>query len=176
MQKKLTLVLGFILSLLLIPQFCLAQGVNNLPSFISSPQQLSQWFLKEFKYVGEMPDYWQSAEETMNLRQGDCEDFAILAQAILGRLGINSQIAIVKFKGLNQSHAICIWQENGFYNFISNQTLIQTKAGSVKEAIEEKYPDWEQITFTSPKGEHLKVVKRDKSPASYPQTVYPALK
>lgn len=44
-------------------------------------------------------DYWQSAEETLELRTGDCEDQAILLASIIGALGGNARVNII------QSHA-----------------------------------------------------------------------
>lgn len=134
-----------------------AQGVETFPSYVTTPAQLSQWFTTDFKYETEMPDYWQPAEETIDLKKGDCEDFAILAQAALEQLNISSQIIVINFKGLpNQAHAICIFKTGDFYSFISNQQLIQTNALTISAAIQGQYPDWEQLTFTNAKKENLK--------------------
>ncbi len=134
-----------------------AQVVEAIPSYVTTPAQLSQWFTAEFKYETEMPDYWQSAEETVDLKKGDCEDFAILAQVALEQSNIPSQIVVINFKGLpNQAHAVCIFKTGDFYSFISNQQLIQTNASTISAAMQEQYPDWEQITFTNAKKENLK--------------------
>lgn len=131
---------------LLTPTFCFAQGLENISGAIQTPQELGVWLANEFRYQGEIPDYWQSAEETLNLKTGDCEDFAILAQSVLKNLGIDSDIVIIKFRGLKECHAVCMFKINGFYNFISNQKLIQTKQTSIREAVQEKYPDWQRIS------------------------------
>lgn len=158
LHKKIILPLLF----LLIPLSCFAQSLEEVLLSIHTPQQLSNWLLNEFEYVGEIPDYWQKPKETLNLKKGDCEDFAILSQKILAHLGMESEILIIKFKNLRGGHAICIYKDKGFYSFISNQKLIKTKASSIKEAIEKVYPDWERIIFTNSKRQHLKVVSRQK--------------
>lgn len=153
----------FLFIFLLTPAFCFSQSLETASSFIHQPQELAIWLSQGFKYEGEMPDYWQTAQETLNLRKGDCEDFAILSQAVLARLGINSSILIIKFKDLKQSHAICVWKdEQSFYNIISNRKLMQTKARTIKAAVQEKYPDWQSIIFTNPKKQYIKVVRREK--------------
>jgi len=134
-----------------------AQGVESIPSYVTTPAQLSQWLTADFKYETEMPDYWQPAEETIDLKKGDCEDFAILAQAALEQLNIPSQIVVINFKDLpNQAHAVCVFKTGDFYNFITNQQLIQTNASTISAAIQGQYPDWEKITFTNAKKENLR--------------------
>jgi len=139
---KLFFILGFVL---LYCGFCSGQNVNleEVISFIHTPSQLSGWLIKEFNYRGEFPDYWQSAQQTLELKGGDCEDFAILSHAILTELGIENNIVLVKFRDLRQFHALCIFKDKGAYSFISNQKLIRTKATSIEQAIEKIYPDWE---------------------------------
>lgn len=136
----------FIIIFLLVPTLCFAQSVENISSLVHTPQELGVWLASEFRYQGEIPDYWQSTEETLNLKTGDCEDFAILAQDVLKNLGIDSDMVIIKFRGLKESHAVCMFKINGFYSFISNQKLIQTKQTSIREAVQEKYPDWQKIS------------------------------
>jgi len=150
----------FLLLFLLIPLSCFAQNLEEVLLFIHTPQQLSNWLLNEFEYVGEIPDYWQKPKETLNLRKGDCEDFAILSQEVLAHLGMESEILIIKFKNLRRGHAICIYKDEGFYSFISNQKLIRTKANSIEGIIEGVYSDWERIIFTNSKREYTKVIRR----------------
>jgi len=168
--KKVIIGLALIalLSLSLMPGISLAQNLGYIPVYIQTPAQVSQWFRSEFRYETEMPDRWQPAEETVDVKKGDCEDFAILAQAVLKRLNIPSEILVINFKDLpNQAHSVCIFKNGEFYSLISNQELIQTHASAIEAAIEEQYPDWESITFTTAKREELKFVSRNQaSPAA----------
>lgn len=144
-----------IISIILFPAVSLAQ----VPANIQSPAQIAQWFAGEFHYETEIPDRWNSPEETMLAKKGDCEDFAILAYAQLSRLNIPSDIIIINFKGLpNQAHAVCVFKSNGSYGIISNQEYIQIEAGTIEAAISRQYPDWESIAFTTEKQETIKVV------------------
>jgi len=154
-----------ILSLLLmwlIPAICFAQpGMEGVPSSIRTPQELVEWLSGEFSYRLEMPDSWQSPQETVRTKKGDCEDFAVLVSAFLSRHGISNDILILKFKDLRTSHAICAWKTpGGTYNFTSNKRMHSTGRSELTDAIAKFYPDWEKITFTTRKNKDIKVVKR----------------
>lgn len=144
-----------------ISSFGFAQNPLAVPGSVTSPAQLSRWFTAEFKYETEMPDRWASPEETLSLKKGDCEDFAVLAQVVLARLGISSDVIIISFKGLNQGHAVCLFKNGATYSFISSQKLIRTHGVTVTEAIQEKYPDWEKLVFTTADGQDYKILVRD---------------
>jgi hypothetical protein len=142
-MKKLivVMIIGFIIFGAAKP--CFALTLNQISAFIHNPQELELWFRSEFKYVGEVPDRWQKAEETINLRQGDCEDFALLAHEVLGRLGVESRVYILKFKGLQQMHAVCVFEDKGFYSMFSNKALIATEGRTAESAIKEAFADLE---------------------------------
>lgn len=55
-----------------------------------------------WKYQREERDHWQSPSEMMNSGAGDCEDFAILKQAIIGR----GEIIIGHDNILGGNHAV----------------------------------------------------------------------
>ena len=165
------------LFLSLLPATCLAKNFSAEAASIKNPQALVNWLASNFSYVMEMPDKWQTPEETVQLKTGDCEDFAILASAILTRLGIANDIIIVKYKGLNIAHAICAWKDkDGFYKYISNQEMVNTRKGNLEEAIEKFHPDWENIVFTNPKGEYKKIVTRSKHRNAVPARLEAASK
>lgn len=107
-----------------------------------------------------MPDRWQTPAETINLRRGDCEDFAVLSQELLDGVGIRCEIAIIKFQGLDISHAICIWQDGDNYKFMSNQELVETRESSLERAVGKMYPDWERVVFTDTQNRINKIIKR----------------
>jgi len=158
------LVLITLLSLFSFLRVGLAQNLAAVPAYVQSPVHLSHWLKSEFSYETEMPDRWQPAEETVAARKGDCEDFAILAKAVLEEMNIAGEILIINFKGLRgQAHAVCIFKNNDYYSIISNQQLIKTRAATIEAAMDEQYPDWESITFTTENREELKFVSRANS-------------
>ena len=123
-----------------------SKDFENIPSSVQTPQALANWLSSEFSYRMELVDEWQKPRETISSRTGDCEDFAILASAFLTRSGIPNDIAIVKFRDLNISHAVCLWKgEDGSYSFISNGKLRRTGKRTIKSAIKKFYPDCENV-------------------------------
>lgn len=159
--KPLKIICIFALLFLSAVNILSAKELENIPPNIDSPQKVATWFTEEFEYRGEYPDVWQAPSSTLRTKKGDCEDFAILASSALRKIGISSNIAIIKFNGLSTSHAICIWRnKNGKYNFISNGHLYKSKAPTLEGAVEKYYPDWDKIILANTKKEHLKVIRR----------------
>lgn len=138
---------------------CGAQELGSVPSTVRTPEQIVNWFSSEFEYQMKMPDRPQSPEETLELRSGDCDDFAALAKAILEEQGIKSDIIIIKYRGLNIMHAICMFKEsNGTYSFISNKELQRTGESDMKRAVAKFYPDWEKIMVADGNRESMETI------------------
>ena len=138
-----------------------AKDLERIPTKINSPQELAIWFSEEFEYQTEYPDVWQEPSSTLRTKKGDCEDFALLASAALKKIGILSNVAIIKFRDLNTSHAICIWKnKHGKYNFISNGHLFKSEVPTLEGAVGKYYPDWDKIILAGAQKEHLKVIRR----------------
>jgi hypothetical protein len=102
------------------------------------PYELSQvgfdnirdWVAINIDYMSDeeqwgVDDYWQTPEETLSLRTGDCEDFAILLCTLLRAYGIDAErvyVAIgVDDKG--QGHAFLIedWYLDGEWRAVEPQ-------------------------------------------------------
>jgi hypothetical protein len=150
------------LLVLLLPITCLAQDVKDVLTFISGPQSLANWLSRNFHYEWEFSSNdWQTSQEMLESKKGDCEDFATLASDILEGLGYSSHIIIIKFRDLNIKHAICAFEEkDGTYSFISNKELIQTGKRNAEDAVAMHYPDWESISFVKKGRKYIKTVKK----------------
>jgi len=135
------------LALVIMPAAAVsAQTLRGVPDSVRTPQELSEWFGREFTYRFELGDQWQGPQETVDSKEGDCEDFAFLVSAMLGDWGIANDVIIIEFRGLSIKHAICAWkEENGTYSFISNKKLYRSGRRSLKEAVARYYPDMERI-------------------------------
>ena len=158
-MKRIKVLTVFLVHFLLLN--ALAYGLVGIPQTINTPEALTKWLSAEFRYRLEIIDEWQTPEETISSREGDCEDFAVLVSSMLTGMEIESNIAIIEFSGLDSSHAICIWKdEYGQYNFTSNKTLYRTGKENITSAIQAYYPDWSRIVFTDEKGKELKSLKR----------------
>ena len=138
-----------------------SQGLEGIPDSVRSPQALVNWFASEFKSHLELIDEWQSPQETIGLKKGDCEDFAILASEVLKHLGVDNDILIVKFASGRIAHAICAWKDkNRNFSFISNKKLFHTGEKTIECVIEKYYPDWETIILTNENGHYLRTLAK----------------
>lgn len=163
MKKMAKVGAGAVLAVALFLSSAWAQSLSAIPASINTPQAMAGWFEQEFRYQRVIPDYRQSAEELLKSKNGDCDDFAVLAQEILSGMGIKSQVLIIKFKGLGDAHAICVFKDGNSYNFISNQHLVRTQESSLLKLVDQQYPDWEGVVFSNSQREFLKVAMKDKS-------------
>ena len=116
---------------------------------LKSPQVISQWLKNNIVYEKDVfshssDDYWQTPEETVTLKTGDCEDFAFLAQALLRKINIYSTVLSMQYKK-GRGHAICIFTNKGYYNFFDNAYLCTSKKISKRDLIEKAYPNWVSI-------------------------------
>ena len=167
-QAKKSWIKGVIFALIAIVSLAfinpaMATSVAELSGVAKNPVQLSTWMTQNLKYVLEMPHERQTAQATLDLERGQCEDFAILAQAVLKRMGIQSQVIIIKYKGINIMHAVAIYKEAaGTYSFFSNQELVRTKATSIEGAIGKMYPDWERLFNADASGQYQNVALKIK--------------
>lgn len=100
-------------------------------------------------YRSDSGDYWQSPEESLLYRTGDCEDYAILKADALG----GGDIHVVHVPGQGQ-HAILYYQ--GYYldnrfSFIYDEAFKQLEYGSTVVAL--SVSEWSTIKnfrFRSP--------------------------
>jgi hypothetical protein len=74
-------------------------------------------------------DYWQTPEETLSYRTGDCEDFSILLCSLLRAYGIDAEQVYVALgvDGEEDGHAFLIedWNHDGEWQRIESQARAQ---------------------------------------------------
>ena len=108
------------------PPYELSQvGFDNIRDWVAANIEYKtdeeQWGVDE---------YWQTPEETLSLRTGDCEDFAILLCTLLRAYGIDEErvyVAIgVDNKGYGHAFLIEDWYLDGEWRAIEPQAGIQT--------------------------------------------------
>lgn len=129
-----------------------SQGLEEAMQGMRSPEDIARFFSQEFTYAMTLPDRAHTPEETMETMSGDCEDFALLASEMLARMGVESQVLIIRFSGMKIAHAICIWKDKkGYYNFISNRELERTGQRTVEGAVMKFYPDCQGIASINPR-------------------------
>jgi hypothetical protein len=72
-------------------------------------------------------DYWQTPEETLILKSGDCEDFVILFQYLLeSKLNIETSMIIVQVENHEYRHTVA-YTDNIYYDLVDKGWPIHTK-------------------------------------------------
>jgi len=155
------IILITVILLLVFESPCFSQMLEGVPASINGPRDIAKWFSTEFKGQLKIPDKPQTPSETLRAKTGDCDDFAVLASAILSQMGLRNEIIIIKFEGIRIMHAICVWKNaDGVYSFLSARKLHRTDKKNLLQVIEKNYPDWEWVTFVDEKRKPIKIMTR----------------
>lgn len=103
---------------------------------IQDLEQVATWIKGQILYRKDPgSDQWSNAEETLERRSGDCEDFAFLTEKILKILGYEPQI--MAFVQDGRAHAACVVQSNGQYQWFDNGELKKTSAKDIRSFVNE---------------------------------------
>ena len=112
-----------------------------------TPESVASFLRAEFIFqrdedqFGEI-DRWQSPEEFLQRRVGDCEDYALLAQALLRRNGIEAYVFSV-FGKEGYAHTVSVFvDEQGRYNVINQGKLQRYRAPSLDLVAAQMNPSW----------------------------------
>lgn len=98
-------------------------------------------FQRDTDLFGEI-DRWQSPDEFLQRRAGDCEDYALLAQELLRRNGIEAYVFSL-FGPEGYAHTVSVFvDEDGRYNVINGGTLRRYRANTLESVAAQINPAW----------------------------------
>jgi len=86
-------------------------------------------------------EYWQTPEEFLMRRRGDCEDYALFSQALLARLGFEAFVFSLYGEG-GYAHTVTVFKEKGRYQVLNQDRLIRFNAKTLEELASWIYPPW----------------------------------
>ncbi len=143
-------------------------SLQTLSAELTSPEKIARYLWRNFAYEKDQSqfgteEYWQSADQFLSNRKGDCEDFALLASELLKQSGRTA--FIVNIYGSRYAHTICIYIENGKYNAIDGSDLKRVNADDLKSLISKINPSWTRAAITdiseeTNKGKILKLITK----------------
>lgn len=87
-----------------------SEAIDSIPG-VTTPEEVNHWVNSNVTYTQDVVDHWQLPSETMERREGDCEDIAILKRALLKASGYqDDQVFFVIVKDLitRQDHAVVV--------------------------------------------------------------------
>lgn len=120
--------------------------VESLAEQLNTPAAVVWWVHRNIWYKSDwevwgVPDYWQTSEETLELRSCDCEDMAVLFYDILMAKKIPAVILAVYKQG--EGHAVCIYKYNdNLYLADTGRNIRLDKNASVQDICQYIYKDW----------------------------------
>lgn len=120
--------------------------VEELAQRHATPAALAQFFHQELTFARdaelfEQVDYWQSPEEFLDRGAGDCEDYALLAQAIFQRQR-REAVVLSLYGPEGYAHTVCLFAEEGRYHAINQDALLTLHAPSLEAAATALLPGW----------------------------------
>ena len=144
------LTIGFCLSA--IPQVASSEPLragrtlDAIARAYPTPEQLALFLHKTVLFQDDarlfgLADYWQDPEELLDRLEGDCEDYAILAQAVLVQQGVEAFIFSL-YGEQGYAHTVCVFLEKGRYNVINQDRVVRYRAKSLEDLATYLYPKW----------------------------------
>jgi len=133
------------------------------PKAIASFLRSEFTFKQDWELFGQ-PERWQAPEEFLSRREGDCEDYAQLAKALLERNGYKAQVFSL-FDDSGYAHTVAVYQdEDGRYNVINQDRLRRYRAKSFEKVASRLYPGWTYGGEAKQSGVVGKLVRRINNP------------
>ncbi|MFA6601088.1 MAG: transglutaminase-like domain-containing protein [Candidatus Omnitrophota bacterium] len=135
-------------------------SLRNLAADLKSPEAVAQYLWRNFAFEKDqrqfgVEDLWQSPDQFLETRKGDCEDFSLFAYEILKMNGIKAFVFNVYGNGFG--HSVCVFMENGRYNLIDGGTVTRLDAADLQTVAESIDPFWKSASVVIPHGSSLRV-------------------
>ena len=134
-------------------------GTYATPKAVASFLREAFTFKRDEELFGEA-DRWQSPEEFVARKAGDCEDYALLARAILRRNGMEAYVFTV-FGNEGYAHTVCVFADHrGRYDIINVDKLRVLDAKSLESVAAWLSPAWTVGGIAEQVGAHGEMVTR----------------
>lgn len=151
--------------------------LEQLAQQFTTPHTLAQYLKKEFKFKSDQSlfhetDYWQSPEEFIARKRGDCEDYAIFTQHMLMQNGFTA-LLFSMFGSDGYAHTICVFQdEKKRWNAMNQDKLFHANARTIEELASKINPSWIYGGVVERKGKRGHFVKETHNSDPHPGPFY----
>jgi hypothetical protein len=130
-------------------------SIETLAHQISSPEALAKFMKHNFKYAPDRrlfheDEYWQSPEEMLERRQGDCEDYALFAKAILEQNGMSASVVSVYWAA--DAHTVAVFEQNGKWGIFDLADLHYVDAATMADLAKTIRHDWHYLGIMRQEG------------------------
>lgn len=150
-------------------------ALDRAANAYSTPKAIANFLKREFTFKRDLDlfgeaDHWQSPDEFLAQQAGDCEDYALLAQALLRRHGFEALIFSV-FGEDGYAHTVAVFvDQDGRYDVINQDRLELTHVQSLEAIASRLYPAWTYAAIVEQDGFYGQPVKEffNEHPAASP--------
>lgn len=127
-----------------------------------TPESIAEFLRNQISFAEDRDlfgrsEYWQAPEEFLARRKGDCEDYAILTQALLKRLGFEAFVFSL-YGERGYAHTVMVFKENGRYHVVNQDRLIRLQAKSLEELSDRLYSDWTWGAVVAQRGHQGRII------------------
>ena len=132
-----------------------------------TPARIEQ-FMRYIIYERDRGEYWQTPEETLLRKKGDCDDFAILSYTLLKKAGYECKLVAILFE--ESGHAVTMFKTGDYWNIFDLNWYVLSTSKSLPEFFDSYYgTTWISIWEINPKSRgnirdvrrHLRLIKRN---------------
>ncbi len=129
--------------------------IQNIAQKIQTPRSLEKFMKKDLRYVSDRTqfgkdEHWQTPEEMLSNKKGDCEDYALFAQEILKRMGYRTLILSVYWN--RDAHTVVAFESEGRWNLFNLSELREIKADSLQMLANAVERDWSYLGIMRQEG------------------------
>lgn len=148
-------------------------ALQSLAAQYSTPKAIAQFLHRSFTFQRDedlfgQAEYWQTPQEFLARRAGDCEDYALLATALLTRNGIEAHVFSLFGDG-GYAHTVCVFRDaQGRYNVINQDQLRNYRAKNLDALACQMYPAWTFGGITEQAGIRGRLVEEITNPHPVP--------
>ena len=154
------------------PSTAVSDPLVSLSRQHTTPKAVSAFLKQTFKFqrdqdiFGEV-ERWQSPQEFLARKTGDCEDYALLARDLLVRNGIEAYVFSL-FGDEGYAHTVCVFVEDGRYNVINQDKIRHYRAKTLEAVASQMYPAWTFGGIVEREGTRGRLVKEIVNPHPAP--------
>lgn len=137
-------------------------SLDILASELKTPEALERFMNKNFIYLEDrvlfrQEEYWQTPEEMLQRKRGDCEDFAAFAEAILKRNGY--KVFLFSAFWDENAHTVAVFESRGRWRIFDIDRLRSMKGNSVRDLGNDIHRAWSFLGIMRREG-HLGIISR----------------
>ena len=130
--------------------------LNEVAAIYTNPQALERFMKTSMTYATDQvlfqeADHWQSPEEFLTRRSGDCEDFALFVEAVMQKQGRQAYVLSL-YGNSDYAHTVGVFYEKGGYNVFDEKGITYYKAKSFEQLATLIHPGWTNAALTERSG------------------------